>query len=565
MLKLSLTLLLACLLNLAFWFQQSRPVAVEPSWDKPLASASFAPYRDGQSPLTQDYPPPEQIAADLAALKGLVQGVRTYTSREGMEAVPRLAREYGMSVTHSAWLGVLKDINEAEVAALIKAAHQYPDTIKRVIVGNEVLLRRDLPVDQLIAYIDRVRAAVEQPVSYADVWAFWLKYPQVAEHVDFITVHILPYWEDEPAAIDDIDAHFAAILQRMREAFPGKPILVGEAGWPSQGRSRGPADATLVNAARFVRTLPHLAEKYGFDYNVVEAFDQSWKSKLEGTVGARWGMIDAERRMKFPLTGPVPPLPDWPLRAALSLLAGLLPALLAWRRLAGWPASRLLAYALYGQFLGVLWTQGVVTAVELSFHTPALLWASLRVLGLSLLLAVLLGAGWGTLNGSMPRLVSRLGPALLGLYTLAAVVANALLAFDGRYRDVPLMDFLLPALGVCGLILLRRSGVGDWRRAAAFTVLFRGADAIPGGGGRTALWTIVLLLVSVLAALGGEGFSIVGEDFTTVHPTFTEQLPLILAATVSNREVLLWAAMLLLMTLPFAAERLRPKLVREPA
>ena len=36
------------------------------------------------------------------------------------------------------------------------------------------------------------------PVTYADVWEFWLRYRDVYEAVDFVTIHILPYWEDFP-------------------------------------------------------------------------------------------------------------------------------------------------------------------------------------------------------------------------------------------------------------------------------------------------------------------------------------------------------------------------------
>jgi exo-beta-1,3-glucanase (GH17 family) len=265
-----------------------RPIAVE--WHQPLKSASFAPFYDGQSPLKKVFPTRAQIEEDLARLKGVFSGIRTYTSQDGMEVVPELAEKYGFTLTHSAWLGREKADNDKEIAALIETANRYPQAVKRVIVGNEVLLRRDLKPDELIAYIDKVRAAVKQPVSYADVWAFWLKNPQVADHVDYITIHILPYWEDEPVSLHDAQQHMLTIIDKIKQRFPGKPILVGETGWPTEGRSRGLAHADLLTAAAFVRALPQLAAEHDFDYNVVEAYDQSWKAQLEGTVGARWGL-----------------------------------------------------------------------------------------------------------------------------------------------------------------------------------------------------------------------------------------------------------------------------------
>ncbi|MBY0431077.1 MAG: exo-beta-1,3-glucanase, partial [Rhodospirillales bacterium] len=316
---LTVCLALAALLNLAFWYVTNQPQDAGPGLVGPIRSVSFAPFREGQSPLTKTYPSRAEIEQDLALLQGKVRGVRTYTSREGMEAVPELAGKYGIKVTHSAWLGNEEPVNRAEVKALIKAANEHPDSIERVIVGNEVLLRRDLKPQELIESIREVKRAVKQPVSYADVWAFYLKYPEVAKEVDFLTIHILPYWEDEPVGIDEVGAHIERIYRKMQAAFPGKPILIGEAGWPTAGRSRGPAAPGVVNSARFLRNLVAVAEKNGFDYNVVEAFDQPWKSKLEGTVGANWGYISVDRQPRFPLDGPVVEHSDWTRRFARSM------------------------------------------------------------------------------------------------------------------------------------------------------------------------------------------------------------------------------------------------------
>jgi glucan 1,3-beta-glucosidase len=45
-----------------------------------------------------------------------------------------------------------------------------------------------------------------------------------------------------------------------------------------------------------------LAKRDNFRVNVIEAFDQPWKRRLEGTVGGHWGLFDAYSRMiKFGL------------------------------------------------------------------------------------------------------------------------------------------------------------------------------------------------------------------------------------------------------------------------
>ena len=215
-----IAIIVSVLLALASWYGIAHPREITAEWDGALKSASFAPFRDGQSPLKEIFPESDQIEADLVKLKGVFDGVRTYTSLGGMEVVPELAAKHGFSLTHSAWLGRGAAGNDKEISALIDTANRYPQAVKRVIVGNEVLLRQDLKPDELIAYIDLVRGAIKQPVSYADVWAFWLKNPQVADHVDYITIHILPYWEDEPVSVEDAQQHMLAIINRIKERFP---------------------------------------------------------------------------------------------------------------------------------------------------------------------------------------------------------------------------------------------------------------------------------------------------------------------------------------------------------
>ncbi len=111
--------------------------------------------------------------------------------------------------------------------------------MRAVIVGNEVLLRRELPEAALRAYLERIRAATALPVTYADVWEFWLRHPSLAQAVSFITIHILPYWEDNPVGIEDAVPHVQQVYRRVRAAFPGQEILIGETGWPSEGASAG--------------------------------------------------------------------------------------------------------------------------------------------------------------------------------------------------------------------------------------------------------------------------------------------------------------------------------------
>ena len=196
--------------------------------DGKINSFSYAPFREGQSPLTKIYPTKEQIDDDLNLLSTKTHYIRTYSSMDGMESVPATARKYGLKIIQGAWLSSTEKNNAAEIAQVIKLANEYPDVITRVIVGNEVLLRGELKVDKLIDYIRQVKTAIKQPVSYADVWSFYLRYPQITNELDYYTVHILPYWEDEPLKIDETVARVEENYKKIRDAFPEKPILIGE-------------------------------------------------------------------------------------------------------------------------------------------------------------------------------------------------------------------------------------------------------------------------------------------------------------------------------------------------
>lgn len=561
----SFSLLLAIVASAAvallFWFVCDRPVPVEPSWNEPLRSVSFAPFRRGQSPLTKTYPTPAQVEEDLKSLVGFASGIRTYTSREGMDVVPDLAARYGLKVTFGAWLGTKKETNDLEVDALIKAANAHPGSIDRVLVGNEVLLRRDLKPDELISYIRKVKTQVRQPVSYADVWAFYLKYPEVGREVDFITIHILPFWEDEPVDIDHVEEHVVRIVDKIRAAFPGKPILIGEAGWPSLGRDRGPAVVNTVNEARFVRRMAEIAARHDFDYNIVEAFDQPWKAALENTVGASWGVFDIDRKAKFSMSGPVVEVADWPLRAAIAIGAGALLTLLFGRALQG--GIRCFTLALLAQAVAWLAVTSAFHAEAVSFRWWQDVWAFLRgglpvLLGIAIIArAAVFMADPKTILPAVPLAAApdRWYGGALSLFSAAyAVVWTLLLFLDGRYRDIPVIDLSVPAFGLAALLLIRAALARPAGTTMAVALSFDGLfDKLLSA--RRSLWMASALSLSAVLALVSEGTAVIGEDFSKDHPTLSEQVPLVLKAMISNREMILWAVMLLIMAVPYWMNR----------
>src|SRR3546814_352836 len=157
----------------------------------------------------------------------------------------------------------------------IRLARQNP-SVERVIVGNESLLRDDVTPDELIQYLRLVRRSVHQPVSTAEPWHVWLQHPELAKEVDFIGIHVLPYWEGVP--VENALEHVLARYEEISAAFPDKKVVITEVGWPSDGPQIGMAEPSRVNQAWFLRTFLNYAEDHGLDYYIMEAFDQPWKA-----------------------------------------------------------------------------------------------------------------------------------------------------------------------------------------------------------------------------------------------------------------------------------------------
>jgi len=303
-----------------------------PSIAQPLSGLAYNGFGRWNSPSDPSSLTAASVSADLALLAPHSQRLRTYSATE-LPTLPAMAEAHGLSVTLGAWLDENPIRNQAEVRAAIAAARDHKN-VDRLILGNETQLTRRVPADQLYQILDQTRRQLRTPVSTAEPWHVWLAQPELARHVDFITVHLLPYWEKVPA---DLAVSYAlARLQEVQRRFPRLPIVIGEVGWPSHGPNQGPAIASPENQAVFVRQFVTEAEALGLEYYLMEAIDQPWKESIEGQAGAHWGLWDAYRQPKFPLQGPLDTLSHTRSQAGLSALAGLavaLPFLFGLRRL----------------------------------------------------------------------------------------------------------------------------------------------------------------------------------------------------------------------------------------
>jgi exo-beta-1,3-glucanase (GH17 family) len=466
----------------AAWWWLGAPVALPASplgEGEKLYCTSYSPFRGGQTPFDRTLRiDARQIEDDLARLAAVTDCVRTYSTEFGLDQVAGIAERHGLKVIQGVWLGRERERNRAEIETAVALAKRHPGTVRALVAGNEVLLRGELSASDLTALIQEVKSRVTVPVTYAEVWEFWLRNRAVADAVDFVTIHILPYWEDVPIAADQAGEHVAEIHRAMAAAFPGKEILLGEVGWPSAGRMREGALPSPVNQARVIEDVLAVASRDGFRANVIEAFDQPWKRQLEGTVGGHWGLLDgASRAPKFAWGIPLSNHPDWMWQATAGLLlaaAVFLAAGTASRRATVPPdPARWFAVAAMALAPGVLigWALANVPLESLGvggwIHSLAMLATALAspIAGSAALVHDAPVPSFSEVLGRPEKSPRRLDGFALGiswvlLCAIAAEVALGL-AFDPRYRDFPFAPLGAAAapflvLTVCGTAGRRR-------------------------------------------------------------------------------------------------------------
>jgi exo-beta-1,3-glucanase (GH17 family) len=517
--------------------------------DGKLNSLSFAPFRGNQNPMLEQFPTPEEIDEDLKLMADKTHTIRTYSSTKGMKVIPELAQKYGLKVIQGAWIGYVDADNHIEMEALILAANTYPDVIKRVIVGNEVLLRGEQKPDKLVEYIREVKKRVKQPVSYADVWSMYMKYPDLIKEVDFITIHILPYWEDEPIPVEKAPAHIERIYKQVQKEAetisPGKPILIGESGWPAEGRQRGWAIPSVVNEASFIRGLLRVAAENHFDVNIVEAFNQNWKSDLEGVVGANWGLFSVDREEVFPLTGKVYENVKWFNQFIIATILMVLIAFSHSDKLQNLSSLKLAAFLIFVQVLCCLF----VFQADKSWYTSYDSWqrikAGLVVVFNIVLTGLLFIRSCNLLTGQATK--KSVVVALDGMYLLVTTLIlykTYLLAADGRYISFPFELAVIPVAGLVGLFCARGLGGQITLSNIDFNGLI-GRNPEHNKRNKQIGWLIVFYAVGLV--VGEIKAFMVGRDFILAYPEVGDQFGWAVVYTLTNWQLLGWLACLVIL------------------
>lgn len=368
--------------------------------DGSIHGYAYSAYQRDQSPLKGTFPSEEQIAHDLDLLSISSERIRTYGSTDN-PSILGLASARNLDVTAGAWISTDQEANQRELDSLIEAARKLK-SIERVIVGNEVLLRGDLELEELAAHLDTARKALRRqntPVSTAEPWHVWLKNPELAKHVDFITVHLLPYHEGVPA--ESAVTYALMRYDELAKTFPNKKIVIGEIGWPSNGPTvpglgdeKTVAVASVENSARFIREFLAHPRTPKLDYYIMEAIDQPWKMEVEGWAGAYWGIFNAERVAKYPLDGLVYQDIHWQKKALSAAAIAFIPMFLIAFFLREWSIlGRLWLLALVQACTATL-VIGASVPVDYYLSQRDLVGLALLITATALTIAVLLSHGF---------------------------------------------------------------------------------------------------------------------------------------------------------------------------
>ena len=261
---------------------------------KGMHGLCFSMYEDGQKP--GDTITEEQVERRINILKPYTKWIRSFSCIEGNEHIPRIANKHGLKTMVGAWLGDDMEKNELEIEAIILLGKE--GCVDIAAVGNEVLYRNDLSLEQLLGYMKRVKEALPNvTVGYVDAYYEFSVHPELVEASDVILANCYPFWEG--CSMEHSLNHMQQMFGQATDAGKGKKVIITETGWPSQGENLKGASPSEENAMKYFINSQLWSAKDNIEMFYFSSFDESWKVGAEGVVGAYWGLWDKNENLKY--------------------------------------------------------------------------------------------------------------------------------------------------------------------------------------------------------------------------------------------------------------------------
>ncbi len=255
----------------------------------------FSPYEEGQN--IGDILSEEQIDRRMNIIAPYTNWVRSFSCTDGNQLIPEVARRYGLKTMVGAWIDNDKERNKQEIENLIHLANS--GQVDFAVVGNEVLLRKELELSEILEYINQVKQTIPEhiPVAYVDAYYQFYQHPELIDACDIIPINCYPFWEG--SSIEDSSTYLKQMYALIQERAIGKKVIIAETGWPSKGENKELAVPSEANAQRYFITTMNWQNKQNIPIFYFSSFDESWKVHHEGDVGDRWGIWDKNEKRKF--------------------------------------------------------------------------------------------------------------------------------------------------------------------------------------------------------------------------------------------------------------------------
>lgn len=286
----------------------------------------YSGYREGQQPGVS-YPSYDQVKEDLIILQDEWKYLRVYDSGEHTETIldvieserldfKVMAGAYIMAEMNNfncPWDGgvypeeVLEENaaeNQRRIDKMITLSNRYSDIIFSTSVGNEACVGwtdHYVHENKIRDYVLQVKDQTTQPVTYCENYVPWLhKLDQLAQDVDFISIHTYPVWEYKHIleGLDYTKENFYAVAER----HPDKLVAITEAGWATKSNGSGinPGHVNEKYQKIYYEKLMEWVEKEGILAFFFEAFDEKWKGSPEPHEPEKhWGLYNIDRTPKL--------------------------------------------------------------------------------------------------------------------------------------------------------------------------------------------------------------------------------------------------------------------------
>lgn len=280
--------------NISYSSNQDLYDAIQDKLRDTIHGLCFSPFLEGQSNV--DNISSEQIIRRMDIISTRAKWIRSFATTKGHEMIPYYAKERNNKTMAGAWISNDLERNDREINELIRLGKE--GLVDIAAVGNEVLLRGELSIDQLIAYIKQVKAALpDVPVGYVDAYFKYLEHPELLEICDVILINCYPFWEGNDAAA--APTQLSKMYHVVKNKAPNKQVIIAETGWPTAGETIGNATPSLDTSGNYFVNCLSWAEAESIPIFYFSSFDESWKIRSEGRVGAYWGLWNSKEEFKY--------------------------------------------------------------------------------------------------------------------------------------------------------------------------------------------------------------------------------------------------------------------------